>query len=110
METRVVLLWLGYPRDNVFDGEDRARMKRPLKKLRLALVTLFFLPTLVVTASETPKLPDTIEKIKPSIVGIGTFQRTRRPPSIFRGTGFVIADGLHVATNAHVLPPQSRWR
>lgn len=49
-------------------------------------------------------LPETIEKIKPAIVGIGTFQKTRRPPSIFRGTGFVIADGLHVATNAHVLP------
>ena len=49
-------------------------------------------------------LPDTIEKIKPAIVGIGTFQKTRRPPSIFRGTGFAIADGLHVITNAHVLP------
>ena len=49
-------------------------------------------------------LPDTIEKIKPAIVGIGTFQRTRRPPSIFRGTGFVIADGLHIVTNAHVFP------
>lgn len=49
-------------------------------------------------------LPDTIDRIKPAIVGIGTFQKTRRPPSIFRGTGFVVADGLHVATNAHVLP------
>src|SRR5574338_308435 len=49
-------------------------------------------------------LPDTIEKIKPSIVAIGTFQKTRRPPAVFRGTGFVVADGLYVATNAHVLP------
>jgi S1-C subfamily serine protease len=38
------------------------------------------------------------------VVAIGTYQRTRRPPSIFRGTGFAITDGLHVVTNAHVLP------
>ena len=38
------------------------------------------------------------------MVGVGTFQKTRRPPSVFRGTGFVVADGLHVITNAHVLP------
>jgi S1-C subfamily serine protease len=49
-------------------------------------------------------LPKTIEKIKPSIVGIGTMQPTRRPPSSFRGTGFVVGDGLHVVTNAHVVP------
>jgi len=70
----------------------------------LALVALIFYPALQIIAAGTDGLPDTIEKIKPSIVGIGTFQKTRRPPSIFRGTGFVVADGLHVATNAHVLP------
>jgi S1-C subfamily serine protease len=80
-------------------------MKQPVINFWLALIATVFLPTLCVTASEDSNLPDTIKKIKPSIVGIGTFQRTRRPPSIFRGTGFVVADGLHVATNAHVLPP-----
>lgn len=54
--------------------------------------------------AETPALPDVIDKIKPAIVAVGSFQKTRRPPSIFRGTGFVIADGLHVVTNAHVVP------
>jgi serine protease Do len=49
-------------------------------------------------------LPRTIEKIKPSVVGIGTIQPTRRPPSSFRGTGFAVGDGLHVVTNAHVVP------
>jgi S1-C subfamily serine protease len=49
-------------------------------------------------------LPQTIGKIKPSIVGVGTYQQTRRPPAAFRGTGFVVADGRHVVTNAHVLP------
>jgi len=49
-------------------------------------------------------LPDTIEKIKPAIIAIGTYQKTRRPPAVFRGTGFVVPDGRLVATNAHVLP------
>ena len=42
--------------------------------------------------------------IKPSIVAVGTYQRTRRPAFQFRGTGFVIGDGFLIATNAHVLP------
>ena len=46
----------------------------------------------------------TIERIKPAIVGIGTFQKLRTPPVNFQGTGFVLDDGLHVVTNAHVVP------
>jgi serine protease Do len=55
-------------------------------------------------AADSNSLADTIEKVKPAVVAIGTFQKTRRPPAIFRGTGFIVADGLHVITNAHVLP------
>ncbi|SFW28177.1 serine protease [Nitrosovibrio sp. Nv17] len=46
----------------------------------------------------------TIESIKPSIVGVGTVQKTRSPPVSIMGTGFVLDDGLHVVTSAHVLP------
>lgn len=49
-------------------------------------------------------LPDTIERIRPSIVAVGTVMATRRPPAKFLGTGFVVGDGHHVITNAHVLP------
>ena len=49
-------------------------------------------------------LPDTVAKIKPSIVGVGTFQRTRQPAISLRGTGFIVADGRHVLTNLHVIP------
>jgi len=49
-------------------------------------------------------LSNTVRKIKPSIVGVGTYQATRRPPAQLRGTGFVVGDGHHVVTNAHVLP------
>lgn len=50
------------------------------------------------------ELADVIEKVKPSIVAVGTYKKTQSPPFIFRGTGFVIGDGNQVATNAHVLP------
>jgi len=46
----------------------------------------------------------TVERIKGSVLAVGTFERTRSPAFVFRGTGFVIADGSLVATNAHVLP------
>lgn len=46
----------------------------------------------------------TIDRVKGSIVAIGTFERTRTPQFQFRGTGFVVGDGTLIATNAHVLP------
>lgn len=48
---------------------------------------------------------DTIERVKVSVVAIGTYERTRNPAFAFRGTGFAIGDGSWIATNAHVLPP-----
>ena len=41
---------------------------------------------------------------KPSIVGIGTRLKTRRPPNILMATGFVIGDGKTIVTNAHAIP------
>lgn len=49
-------------------------------------------------------LRKTIETVKPSIVGIGTLQRTRSPAIVFVATGFVTGDGLSVITNAHSIP------
>jgi S1-C subfamily serine protease len=49
------------------------------------------------------ELAQTIEQIKPSVVGIGTFLKTRSPSIQFVGTGFVVADGRHVITNAHAV-------
>jgi serine protease Do len=49
-------------------------------------------------------LPDVIEHTLPSIVGVGTVQKTRRPPAKLAGTGFVVGDGRHIITNAHVIP------
>lgn len=49
-------------------------------------------------------LSETIIRIKPSVVAVGTVLPTRRPPNLFIGTGFVVSDGSYVVTNAHVLP------
>lgn len=44
-----------------------------------------------------------IERIKPSIVAIATYQRTRVPQVRFLGTGFAVGSGNVIATNAHVI-------
>ncbi len=62
----------------------------------LALLTFSWLPA-------HGELARVIESVKPSIVGIGSFQKLRSPAVIFVGTGFVIGDGLTVLTNAHVV-------
>jgi S1-C subfamily serine protease len=48
-------------------------------------------------------LADTVARIKPAIVGVGTVQPSRRPPGKFLGTGFVVGDGRHALTTAHSL-------
>ena len=54
--------------------------------------------------SARAQAPKSIERVKAAIVAVGTFQRARSPAFQFRGTGFVVADGLTIVTNAHVLP------
>ncbi len=49
-------------------------------------------------------LVDSVRAVKPAVVAVGTYQRTRSPAFQFRGTGFVVGDGRHIVTNAHVLP------
>lgn len=46
----------------------------------------------------------TIERVKNSIVAVGTYERTRSPGFQFRATGFAVGDGTLIATNAHGLP------
>ena len=65
---------------------------------------LLALTTLLAGAPARAGLPDTIARIKPSVVGIGTLDRTRSPNIVFTGTGMVLGDGLDIVTNAHVLP------
>lgn len=48
------------------------------------------------------QLPDTVAKIKPAVVLVGTYLATDNPRFKFLGTGFVVDNGLRVVTNAHV--------
>lgn len=48
-----------------------------------------------------------VPAVKRSVVGVGTFERTRSPSTVFVGTGFVVGDGLDIITNAHVIPTMS---
>jgi S1-C subfamily serine protease len=54
------------------------------------------------TASADPIA--TIDRVKSSVVAVGTYERTRSPGFQFRATGFSVGDGTLIATNAHVLP------
>lgn len=49
---------------------------------------------------------DTIARVKPSIVSVGTFRQTDNPQFSLRGTGFAVGDGSLIATNSHVVADQ----
>jgi S1-C subfamily serine protease len=70
----------------------------------LAVTALAALLAAGAAAQPLPNAARAIDRIKPSVVAVGTFQQTRQPQFSFRGTGFVVGDGRLVATNAHVLP------
>jgi S1-C subfamily serine protease len=73
-------------------------------RLLILILTAVLLSTIAQAHDDLKKLPDTIVRIKRGVVGVGTMQKTRRPPAILSGTGFVVADGRHVVTNAHNIP------
>lgn len=60
--------------------------------------------TSVFTHHAIADLPDTIARIKPSVVIVGTYRATDAPRFRLRGTGFVVGNGNLVVTNVHVLP------
>lgn len=79
------------------------RWTLPVAGLVLALGVLF------TTGAGGAELPDVIDAVRPSIVGVGTAYPPRQPnrkgPAVtYRGTGFVIGNGRQVITNAHVIP------
>jgi S1-C subfamily serine protease len=84
---------------------DRAHTKgRPM---RIGTVTL--LCWLLSPAVWAASLPDIVDQVRPSVVGIGAAYPPRQPNLkadrvSYRGTGFVVGNGLQVVTNAHVIP------
>ena len=79
-------------------------MVREAIRRRIRLAALSLAAAAAVTAAADGGAPATITQVKASIVAVGTFERLRNPQFSFAGTGFVVGDGLLVATNDHVVP------
>ncbi|MFT4615042.1 MAG: serine protease Do [Bacteroidia bacterium] len=73
----------------------------------MGLVCLLLL--VLIPGAAASELPYLIDRIKPSVVGIGTAYPPRQPGRTgpaqrILGTGFAVGNGLQIITNAHVLP------
>jgi len=75
-----------------------------MQKSFIALCMLYVCGMVAVYADDRMAFPDIVRKITPSVVAIATDSPLRSPRIVMRGTGFVVHDGLHIITNAHVLP------
>lgn len=69
---------------------------------RLCLLIWLSLATKVCLAN----LVETIEKVKPAVVGVGMHTPMGRPQNMIHGTGFVVGNGLYIITNHHVVPKE----
>jgi len=55
-------------------------------------------------------LPQLIARAKRAVVVVGSYGLMDSPRFGFRAAGFAVVDGLHVLTNAHVVPPEEPGR
>jgi serine protease Do len=69
----------------------------PLTAWLLILLSVF-------SPGATAEISDILPRIKLSVAGVGTVHPLRSPRIKLLGTGFIVADGQHVVTNAHVAP------
>ncbi len=63
---------------------------------------ILLLAAMLFTHGARAELVNTVTRIRPSIVGIGTHVFNRSPANILSGTGFAVGDGRQILTNAHV--------
>ncbi len=92
--------YLRHRKRNRFDCGDGCHAQWAMVKLGTALA-LF---VLLIAAKAIGGVPDTVARVKPSVLIIGTFKATNSPRFSMRGTGFVAGDGNLAITNAHVIP------
>lgn len=62
------------------------------------------------TMVSAESLPSLIARAKLSVVAVGSYGLMDNPRFGFRAAGFAVADGLHVLTSAHVVPPETPER
>lgn len=89
------------------------RLRGALQRRTSSAMLVAAATAIVTLALPTPAhadLPTTVARIKPSILVVGTYRATDSPRFRMRGTGFVVADGNHAITNAHVMPEATENR
>ena len=72
--------------------------------LRVLLAFVLAVGPMIAARAADDALPAAIDRVRGSVVAIGTSEPTRNPSFQFRGTGFVVGDGTFIATNSHVVP------
>lgn len=58
--------------------------------------------TLLLALPAGADVTETLQSVKPGVVGVGIFSPTGRPRAVLQGTGFAVLDGLHVVSCAHI--------
>lgn len=76
----------------------------PAKPTALQLSAWLFISLSTYWHPALADITDILPRIKASVAGVGTLHPLRSPRIKLMGTGFVVADGQHVITNAHVAP------
>ncbi|MGM9479704.1 S1C family serine protease [Roseateles sp. NT4] len=61
-------------------------------------------------AAQSETLPELVARAKRSVVIVGSYGLMDTPRFGFRAAGFAVRDGLHVLTNAHVVPEETPGR
>jgi serine protease Do len=79
-----------------------------MMKTRRILILIYLVEITVICSlgsafAEESSLVSQIEKVKPSIVAVGTYFFKDTPTVQFRGTGFAVGNGTLIVTNAHTI-------
>lgn len=79
------------------------------RKACCALIFAALISVLLPASGWSASLPDVIDQVRSSIVGVGTAYPPRQPNRsggtvAYLATGFVVGNGRQVITNAHVIP------
>ncbi len=81
-------------------------VRRLTGRMASKLHTSWVLLALIVAAPAHADVADMVSRIKPGVVGVGTFNPTGSPRANLLGTGFAVLDGRYVVSCAHIFSKQ----
>lgn len=78
----------------------------PVRRLAASLFskrhTSWALAGLLLSLPALADVADTLQLVKPGVVGVGTFNPTSSPRANLQGTGFAVLDGRYIVSCAHI--------